>query len=452
MFDSIVLLDRIHFAFNILFHYLFPQLTMGLAVLILVFKSLALWKDDEACHRAARFWVRIFGINFVFGVVTGIPMEFLFGTNWAEFSRKAGGVIGNTLAMEGLFAFIMESAFLGLLLFGEKRLSSHAHWFAAFMVFLGTWLSGFFILATNAWMQHPVAYSVSGDGVYSLNSLSGLLTNPWLFWQYLHNMNATLIAGSFVVTSIGAYYLLSGKFHETARRFVHVGVVVAVIATVLQIFPFGHGEARQVFEHQPTKAAAMEGIFHTQKGAPLVILGQPDMETQTLDNPLVIPYLDSLLVTFSFDGEIKGLNAFEEKDWPDSVPLVFYSYHIMIILGTLFAGIMLVAAWLLWRRKLFQSRWMLWLLMLSAPLPYVATTAGWMTAETGRQPWLVYGLMRTAEGASPHVSSGNVLFTLLGFTFMYLMMGLLFVILILRVIGNGPEAVDDRKGNIPGGV
>ena len=436
---TIVYLDRIHFAFNVLFHYLFPQLTMGLAALIVVFKTLALRKGDEAYHRAARFWSRIFGINFVFGVVTGIPMEFIFGTNWAEFSRKAGGVIGNTLAMEGMFAFIMESAFLGLLLFGEKRLSPRAHWFAAFMVFSGTWLSGFFILATNAWMQHPVAYSVTENEVFSLNSLAGLLTNPWLFWQYLHNMNATLITGSFVVTSVGAYYLLSGQFHETAQRFVRVGIFVATIATVLQIFPFGHGEARQVFKHQPTKAAAMEGIFHTHKGVPLNLFGQPNMQTQTLDNPISIPDMDSLLVTFSLDGEIKGLDAFPQKDWPDSVPLVFYSYHIMIILGTLFAGIMLVAAWLLWRKQLFRSRRMLWILMLSAPLPYVATSAGWMTAEIGRQPWLVYGLMRTVEGASPHVSSGNVLFTLLGFIFMYLMMGLLFVTLIIRVINRGPE-------------
>lgn len=446
MTDAIVLLDRLHFAFNIIFHYLFPQLTMGLAVIILYFKTQALRTGEEKYHRAVRFWARIFGINFAFGVVTGIPMEFLFGTNWAAFSQKAGGVIGNTLAMEGLFAFITESAFLGLLLFGEERLSPRAHWFSAFMVFLGTWLSGFFILATNSWMQHPVAYSVTSDGVFSLNSLWGLLTNPWIFWQYLHNMNATVITASFVVSSVGAYYLLSEKHKESAQLFVRTGVVIAVVATITQIFPYGHGEARQVFEYQPTKAAAMEGLFYTQKGAPMVLLGQPNMKTRTLDNPVEIPYLDSLLVTFSLNGEIKGLTAFPTEDWPDSVPLVFYAYHIMILLGTFFAIITLLAAWLLWRNRLFQSRRMLWTLMLSAPLPYIATIAGWTTAETGRQPWLVYGLMRTSEGVSPHVSSGNVMFTLLGFGAMYLLMGLLFVILILRVINDGPAPMTEASG------
>jgi len=446
MDDTIILLDRIHFAFNIIFHYLFPQLTMGLAAIILLFKSLALYKGDEKYHRATRFWLRIFGINFVFGVVTGIPMEFLFGTNWAEFSRKTGCVIGNTLAMEGLFAFMMESAFLGMLLFGENRLGPRGHWLAAFMIFLGTWLSGYFILATNAWMQHPVAYTIDSEGKYALNSLWGLLTNPWLFWQYLHNMNATLITGSFVVASVGAYYLLEGKHLQSARLFVRTGVMIATITTILQIFPFGHGEASQVFEHQPVKAAAMEGIFKTQKGAPLILLGQPNMHTETLDNPLEIPYLDSLLMTYKLDGELQGLDDLPKEDWPDSVPLVFYSYHIMIILGTLFAGIMMIATWLLCRKQLFESRWMLWTLMLSAPLPYIATTAGWATAEIGRQPWLVYGLMRTVEGASPHVSSGNVLFTLLGFSFIYMLMGLLFLILILRVINNGPEPVEKNSG------
>jgi len=439
MTDAIVFLDRLHFALNILFHYLFPQLTMGLAVIILYFKTMALRTGDERYHRATRFWVRIFGINFVFGVVTGIPMEFLFGTNWAGFSKKAGGVIGNTLAMEGLFAFMMESAFLGLLLFGEKRLRPWAHWFAAFMLFVGTWLSGYFILATNAWMQHPVAYSIARDGSFILKNLWGLLTNPWLFWQYLHNMNATLITASFVVASIGSYYLLSGVHKKSARLYVRTGIVIAAFATILQIYPFGHGNAVQVFKYKPAEAAAMEGLFRTQKGAPMVLLGQPNMQTKTLDNPVVIPYFDSFLVTLDPFAEIKGLDAFLKDEWPDSVPLVFYSYHTMVLLGTAFAGLMALALWMLWRKRLFRARWMLWTLMLSAPLPYLATAAGWVTAEAGRQPWLVYGLMRTAEGSSPYVSSGNVMLTLLGFLAMYVGMGFLFVILILRVIGEGPE-------------
>ena len=439
MNDAVIFLDRIHFALNILFHYLFPQLTMGLAAILLYFKTMAITRDDPRYHRAFRFWLHIFGINFVFGVVTGIPMEFLFGTNWAEFSRRTGGVIGNTLAMEGLFAFMMESAFLGLLIFGEKRLHPWAHWGAALMVFLGTWLSGFFILATNAWMQHPVAYSIAEDGTFVLESLWGLLTNPWLFWQYLHNMNATLITASFVIASIGSFYLLSGTHTIAARLYVRTGVVIAAVVTVLQIFPFGHGNARQVFEYKPAQFAAMEGLFKTEKGAGLVLLGQPNMETLTLDNAIIIPYLDSLLVANDPFAEIKGLDAFPKDEWPDSVPLVFYAYHTMILLGTAFAGVMALALFMLWRGTLYRANWMLWTLMLSAPLPYLATAAGWITTEAGRQPWLVYGLMRTSEGASPNVSSGNVMLTLLGFLAMYVGMGFLYVILMFRVIGAGPE-------------
>ncbi len=445
MDDSIILLDRLHFAFNVIFHYLFPQLTMGLAAIILIFKTLALKYPNEAYDQAVRFLIKIFAINFVFGVVTGIPMEFLFGTNWSEFSRRTGGVIGNTLAMEGLFAFFTESAFIGLLIFGEKRLSPLAHWFSAFMIFLGTWVSGYFILATNAWMQHPVAYEVDEAGRFSITSLPEMLSNPWLFWQYLHTMNASLITASFVVVALGAFYLLSGKHIESAKLYLRVAITIASVATILQIFPFGDGEVKQVFKHQPTKGAAMEGIFHTGKNVPFVLFGQPNMQNLTLDNPIVMPGMDSLLLTGSFEGEIKGLDAFPKKDWPDSVPLVFYTFHMMVLLGSLFAAIMLISAFLLWRKQLFESKPMLWILMLSFPLPYIATISGWITTEAGRQPWLVYGLLRTAEGASPHVNSGNVLFTLLGFTLLYMLMGILYAALMFRVVNIGPSHVGQQS-------
>jgi len=444
--DSIFYLDRIHFAFTILYHYLFPQLTMGLAFIIVVFKSLALWKHNESYHKAARFWAKIFAINFAVGVVTGIPMEFQFGTNWAAFSKYAGNVIGQTLAMEGVFAFFMESSFLALFIFGEKRLSPKMHWFSAFMVFLGSWTSGYFILATNAWMQHPVAYTLE-NGMANLNSFWGLVFNPWLFWQYLHTMIATVVTGSFVVASIGAFYLLSNKYKEQGKLYVRSGVLIGLIASILIIFPTGDGESKQVFKHQPTKAVAMEGIFKSGPNQPLVLFGQPNMKDKKLDNPLVVPNFLSFLTYGSFNADLKGMDSFKESELPDAVPLVYYSYHIMAGLGTVFLLILLIAAYLLWKKKLYNTHWILWVLMLLAPFPYIATSAGWMTAEIGRQPWLVYGLFKTIDGMSPHVNSGNILFTLLGFIGMYIVMGILFVILVLKVINKGPESLKIRVKN-----
>jgi cytochrome d ubiquinol oxidase subunit I len=431
---------RLHFAFTVTFHYLFPQLTMGLALLIVLLKTAALRTGEARYDAAARFWGRIFAINFAMGVVTGIPMEFQFGTNWARFSRAAGGVIGQTLAMEGVFAFFLESGFLGLFLFGERRLGPRGHWLAAAAVFTGSWLSGYFIVATDAWMQHPVGWVRGPGGDFALGSLRALLLNPWAGWQYAHTMNGAVITACFVMAAIGAYYLLAGEHTEHGRLFVRLGVAVGAIATVVQLFPLGDGQGRLVATHQPATLAAMEGLFRTEAGAPLVILGQPDVEQQRLDNPLVIPRMLSFLTYRRWRAEVKGLDAYPREDWPDNIPLLYYSYHIMVGLGTIFIAVMGLAAWMLWRGTLYASRGMLWTLMLSLPFPYIANTAGWITAEVGRQPWLVHGLLRTAEGASPLVSSGNTLFTLLGFMGMYGILGLLCLFLLQREIARGPEA------------
>jgi len=435
---SALLFDRLQFAFTATFHYLFPQLTMGLALLLLYLRSRALITGNDHYHQVARFWTKIFALSFAFGVVTGIPLEFQFGTNWARFSNFAGGVIGQTLAMEGIFAFFLESSFLGILLFGDTRFSQRVQWFAALMLFLGSWLSGYFILATNAWMQHPVAYTVASDGRLFVDSLSGLLTNPWLFWQYTHNMTAAVVTASFVMAALGAFYLLSAQHTAQAKTFLQTGVVAGTMATALMGFPTGHGNARQVFEHQPIKGAAFEGLFKTERGAGLLLVGQPNTETMTIDNPLVVPDALSILVYDELYAEVKGLDAFPREDWPDNLPLLYYSYHAMVGLGTILVSIMGVALLWLWRGRLFSANWLLWMLMLSAPFPYIATTAGWMTAELGRQPWLVYGLLRTSEGTSPLVHSGNALFTLLGFLGIYLGLGLLFLFLIAETVRHGP--------------
>jgi cytochrome bd ubiquinol oxidase subunit I len=439
--DSALLIHRLQFAFTVTYHYLFPQLTMGLAPLIVVLKTLAIKRNDETYNQAARFWAKIFGINFAIGVVTGIPMEFQFGTNWSHFSRYAGGVIGQTLAMEGCFAFFLESTFLGLFLYGEKRLSKGMHWFTAFMVFIGSWASGYFIVATDAWMQNPVGYQKAADGSLQLGSFGALILNPWAWLQYAHNMSGAAITGSFVMAAVGALYLLKREHVEFGRIFVRVGVIAGLIFSVLQLFPTGDQAGKMVAQKQPVTLAAMEALFDTQHGAPLVMIGQPDMAARKIDNPILVPKMLSFLTYRRWNAQVHGLNEFSEKDWPQNIPLLYFSYHIMVGLGTLFIAVMAIAALLLWRKKLCDARWMLWLLMLMFPLPYIANTTGWMTAEMGRQPWLVYGLMRTEEGYSKMVSAGNGWFTFLGFAGMYTFLSILFLFLVGREIDHGPEPV-----------
>ena len=434
-----LLLHRLHFAFTITYHYLFPQLTMGLALLIVVLKTIAILQDNPVYDDAARFWARIFGVNFIMGVVTGIPMEFQFGTNWAQFAHLTGGVIGQPLAMEGVFSFFLESAFLGLFLYGEKRLSRWGHWTAAFLVFLGSWISGFFIIVTDAWMQHPVGYRVLPNGLYEVTSFWKLLLNPWALIQYAHNMSGAVITGCFVMASVGAFYLLENKFSAHARAFVRVAVTVGVLACIFQIFPSGDMHGKYMAHHQPVTTAAMEGLFNSQVGAPVVLMGQPNMEQQQIDNPLAVNKVLSFLIYGTTSAEVQGLNSFPQDQWPTNIPLLFFSYHIMAGLGTYFVVLMALAALWLWRGKLFTSQWLLWPLMLSFPLPYIANIAGWMTAEVGRQPWLVYGLLRTAQGDSQMVSSANTLFTLLGFMGLYAVLSILFVFLIYAEIAHGPQ-------------
>jgi len=440
--DSALLIHRLQFAFTVTYHYLFPQLTMGLAPLIVILKTLAIKKNDETYNQAARFWAKIFGINFAIGVVTGIPMEFQFGTNWSHFSHVAGGVIGHTLAMEGCFAFFLESTFLGLFLYGEKRLSQGMHWFAAFMLFVGSWASGYFIVATDAWMQNPVGYEKAADGSMQLASFWALVLNPWAWVQYAHTMSGAVITGAFVMTAIGAFYLLSNKHVEQGRLFVRLGVIAGLIVSVLQLFPTGDWAGKMVARRQPVTLAAMEALFDTQQGAPLVIIGQPDIAARKIDNPILVPKMLSFLTYRRWNAEVKGLNAVPERDWPENIPLLYFSYHIMVGLGTLFIAVMGIAALLLWNQKLYVARWMLWLLMLMFPLPYIANTAGWMTAEIGRQPWLVYGLMRTEAGYSKMVSASNGWFTFLGFAGMYTLLSFLFWFLVWREIAHGPGTVN----------
>jgi cytochrome d ubiquinol oxidase subunit I len=288
-------------------------------------------------------------------------------------------------------------------------------------------------------MQHPVGYFTAADGSLQLSSFWELLLNPWAWWQYAHNMGGAMITGAIVMSAVGAFYLLWGKFEVYGRIFLRTGVIAGLIFSALQLFPTGDGQGRMVALNQPVTLAAMEALFVEQAGAPLVILGQPDVAARTIDNPIEIPDALSFLTYRAWKADVKGLNAFPQDQWPQNIALLYYSYHIMVGLGMMFIAVMAVAVFLLCSGKLFSTRWMLWILLLAFPFPYIANTAGWMTAELGRQPWLVYGLMRTADGYSKMVSAGNGIFTLLGFVGMYTVLGILFLFLMRREIEHGPD-------------
>jgi cytochrome d ubiquinol oxidase subunit I len=443
--DASTIFSRLQFAFTIAYHYLFPQLTMGLALLLVILKILYLVRKDERYNTAVHFWAKIFAITFVMGVITGVPMEFQFGTNWARFSVFAGDIIAQTLAMEGAFAFFLESAFLGIFLFGEQAFGQKMHLFSAIMVWIGTWASGLFIIASNAWMQHPVGYTMGANGQLHISNYWAVLFNSWIGPQYMHTMSGAVVTGAFFMTGLGAFYMLSNRNEDFARMFLTIGVIVGIIASGFQLFPSGDLEGQQVTQYQPAKLAAMEGLFHTESGAGIVILGQPDTTTGTLDNPIIVPNVLSFLTYRQWTATVKGLDAIPTNQRPDQIDLLYYSYHIMVGLGTIFIAIMGLALLLLWRRKLFTAKWLLWIIMLATPFPFIANTAGWFTTELGRQPWIVFGLLRTVHGSSATLSSGNVLFTLLGFMGMYLLLGLLYVVLVVYEALLGPGSGEEKS-------
>jgi cytochrome d ubiquinol oxidase subunit I len=309
------------------------------------------------------------------------------------------------------------------------------------MVFLGSWLSGYFIVTTNAFMQHPTGYARDPDGLLRLARLGDYLLNPWALWEYAHTMSAAVVTGAFVVCAVAAYWTLMGIFPAHARAALRVGVAAGLAATVLQLFPTGDQHGKLVAAHQPAALAAMEGKFATSSHAELAIIGQPNVDEHRIENPIVVPAVLSYLAYGSFGSKVKGLDDIPRAEWPDHVELLYFAYHIMVGLGTLLLALMVVSAFLAWRGRLERTRSVLWMLMLAFPFPYIATTAGWATAELGRQPWVVYGLLRTAQGTSPTVGTGNIVFSTLGFMGLYLLLGVLFLWIVARSIARGPAPV-----------
>ena len=435
-----LLWHRLQFAFTAVFHYIFPALTMGLAPLATFAKAMEVRKKDAAWGATSDFLARIFALNFAVGVVTGIPLELQFGTNWAGFSHRAGSILGQTLGMEGMFAFFLESTSIGLFLWGEKRIGARGQLLAGLALTFGVWLSAYFIVVTNSFMQHPVGYAADGDKLV-LVSLSAMLLHGWAWIAFTHSIAAAVVTAGFVVTAIGAYYTLAQKHAVVREKLLGLGIAAGLVGALVVAFPTGDQQAKMVARHQPVALAAMEGRFESGPSAGITLIGQPNVKARTLDNPIRIPNALSFLAYGTFHAEVRGLSDFPEEDWPDNIELLYYSFHVMAGIGTIMIGIMGLAAILFWKKRLARVRPFLFLLLVSFPLPYIANTAGWLSAELGRQPWLVYGLLRTRDGASRAVHSGTALFTLIGFCGLYLLLGLLFVFLVAKEIGKGPRRV-----------
>jgi cytochrome d ubiquinol oxidase subunit I len=346
-------------------------------------------------------------------------------------------VVGQPLAMEGLYAFFLESIFLGVLLYGKDYLPKRVHALSALAVCLGSWLSGYFIVVTDAWMQHPVGYHVVGKRI-EMESLTAVLFSKFALWQYAHVMCGAIVAGGFIVAGVGAYYVLARRDLEYGRRFVRAGVIVGLVFSLVTVFPTGDRNGADVTQYQPIKLAAMEGLFESSTDAPLAIIGMPDTKMHKLIDPILVPDILSFLAYGNIGADVKGLNDYATVLWPP-VELTYYAYHVMVGLGTIFITVMGVAALLLYLKRLERERIVLWALMLLMPFPYIANEAGWTVTEVGRQPWIIYGLLKTADAASPTVAGGEVMFTLIGFLGMYFLLGVLFIYLTLREIALGPQ-------------
>jgi len=443
---NLVLLSRIQFALTVGFHYFFPPLSIGLGLVLVLMEGLYLKTRRPLYLQLTRFWVRIFGLVFAFGVGTGIVMEFEFGTNWATYSRYVGDIFGSPLAAEGIFAFFLESGFLAVLLFGWDRVSPRMHFLSTVMVALGAHFSAIWIIVANSWMQTPTAYQVVETAVgprAEITSFWGAVLNPSTVDRLSHTIMGAWQAGAFFVVSVAAFYLLKRRHEDFARASMKTAFVVAAVASLGQLVT-GHGSAVTVHEFQPAKLAAMEGIYRSGADAGMTVVGWVDERNERVVG-ITVPGLLSVLAGGDRGTVIRGLEEWEPADRPP-VQATFQSYHAMVAIGMLLILISYLGGFLAWRGGLYRRRWMLWILVFSVLLPQAANQLGWATAEIGRQPWIVYGLMRTADAVSDTVSAGQVLLSLVLFTLIYLALFVVFIVLLDQKIRQGPKEEDLRPG------
>jgi len=439
---DVLTLSRLQFAATVSFHYIYPPLSIGLGVVLVIMEALWLKTKNPLYHQMARFWTKVFALTFAIGVATGIVMEFEFGTNWATYSRFVGDVFGSALAAEGIFAFFLESGFLAVLLFGWDRVSRKFHFLATCMVCLGAHFSAIWIVVANSWMQTPAGYHIVGEGLRAraeVTNFWAMVFSPSSMDRLFHTLCGAWQAGAFLVVSVSAWYLLKKKHLDFARASLRVGLVVGLVASLLQLVS-GHGSARGVARYQPAKLAAFEGLYETTTNAPLTLFGWVDEKKERVIGP-AIPGLLSFLAFSDTSKPVTGLREFKPEDRPP-VSFSFQLFHLMVAIGFAMVGIAALGFLYFWRDSLFEKRWMLWLLVLSVLGPQLANQAGWFAAEVGRQPWIVYGLMRTPEGLSAVVKANTVLSSLILFTFIYLLLFAVFVYLLNDKIQHGPDAAD----------
>ncbi len=442
-----VLLARIQFGITAGFHFLFPPITLGLSFVVLILESLYIKKGEEVYKNLSGFLIKILGVVFVMGVATGIVLEFAFGNNWSEYSRMVGDIFGAPLAAEGIFAFFMESVFLGILIFGRSRVSKRAYWWSAFLVFFASHLSGLWIIIANSWMQTPAGFKIEGGRAVLTNFFQAALNHSTVI-RYVHTVIAGWITGSLFVAAIAAWFLLKNRIPAKAKLLLKVSLWLFIATSILQL-GFGHLHSVQVAETQPEKMAAFEALWETETGAPFTVFGFPDGKKQKTYMAVKIPKFLSLLIHFDPNAEVLGLNEFPEEERPP-VFLPFVSYHIMILLGMLFILISVIGFVLMARKKLWTSRWYLSLLLFAFPLPLLANEFGWIAAEVGRQPWAVYKVLKTVDAASKVVPAGNILFSLIMFTAVYTLIAVAGGSILIRLVKKGPE--EPEAEDVEGGA
>lgn len=443
---DLLLLSRLQFALTIMFHYLFPPLTIGLGFLMVMVEGLWLKTKDPRYEAIAYFWTRIFAVNFAMGVATGIVMEFEFGTNWATYSRFVGDVFGSALAAEGIFAFFLESGFLGVVIFGWNRVSPRFHYFATCMVCLGGIFSSIWIVIANSWMQTPAGYRIV-NGRAEIHDFWAMVFNPSTVDRLVHVWLGSMILGAFFAMSVAAWYLLRKRHEELARPMFKIALILGVVSSSAMLLS-GDSNASMVARHQPAKLAALEGHFETGTGpTPLYLFGIADEETKTVRFGIALPGMLSLLVHRNFHEPVTGLDQFPPEDRPP-VQIPFQAYHLMIAMGMLFIVLSWTACIQWWRGRLFQSRWLLWLFVPAVLGAYAANLAGWVAAEVGRQPWVVYGLLRTSEGLSKAVRAEQVLASIIGFAVIYLLLFAVWVFVMNEKIQHGPHLPERREGGV----
>ncbi len=446
---NVEFLSRLQFAFTIAFHYIYPPLSIGLGVCLVIMEGMFLKTKNPMYEHMTRFWIKIFALIFGIGVATGIVMEFEFGTNWAAYSRYVGDIFGSALAAEGIFAFALESGFLGILIFGWNRVGPKTHFFSTIMVALGSMFSAIWIVVANSWQQTPAGYHIVGTGMHARAEITdfwAMVFNPSSVDRLSHVINGSFLAGSFLVLSVSAFYLLRNRYTDLSKASFKIGLTVAGIAALAQLFT-GHRSADGVAHNQPAKLAAFEGHYDSLAVADMYLVGWVDQENQQVKG-IRIPKGLTFLIHQNLTTPVKGLKHFKPEDRPTAVNFVFQTYHIMVAIGMALIGLTGLAAFLWWRGKVFQQRWLMVLFVFSVLLPQVANQLGWYSAEVGRQPWVVYGLLRTSDALSQAVTANQVLFSLILFTVVYALLFVLFIYLLNKKIQHGPYD-EHRKEDIP---